>query len=367
MRKIISMGIFILLGGILFAYGQKILIPKWNDAETWYSSDIVEGFYAEKRDSLDLLFMGSSQFMSGISPMELYKRHGIASYSLALDSQDTVLSYYWLREACKYQSPEVLAFECQMLFQDTPSVFYHRKNLDYMKFSFDKLKAIKELCSHSPNENMSDYLFPALYYHTRYQELTKEDFTEPFKKKECPYKGFVFLNGQVKMQYQGIVCDSEDAEEISAYKLKWMQKILAYCKKKKIDIVLVKTPRVGDWTAKRHAAVEKLAEEHDIPFLDFNEKLLYREAGFQDYVDFAEAYHMNMFGALKLSICLGKYFDMAFTLPDRRKNPEYAAWDKDLRRYEREYQHYERTVCKDFYRCLDFLTKKDDLNQYRAG
>lgn len=92
-----------------------------------------EGFYNMKKDSVDVLILGTSQAASGINPQDLYDTRQIRAYNLASSAQQVWLSYYWLKEALKYQKPSAVIFECNYLFEDRNFKGAARKSLDYMR------------------------------------------------------------------------------------------------------------------------------------------------------------------------------------------------------------------------------------------
>lgn len=84
---------------LLFSGATYILRNK-NEA------NIVLPFYDEPKNTLDVIFIGSSHVMCSVYPMELYDRYGIASYVFASSAQLLPQSYYQLKEALRYQTPK---------------------------------------------------------------------------------------------------------------------------------------------------------------------------------------------------------------------------------------------------------------------
>lgn len=82
---------------LLFSGATYILRNK-NEA------NIVLPFYDEPKNTLDVIFIGSSHVMCSVYPMELYDRYGIASYVFASSAQLLPQSYYQLKEALRYQT-----------------------------------------------------------------------------------------------------------------------------------------------------------------------------------------------------------------------------------------------------------------------
>ena len=79
MKKIFQNTLFVIILITILAVSSKIFIPKWHSTEDNMISFIVKGFYEEKKNSLDVMFMGNSDMYRGISPMELWIDYGIKS------------------------------------------------------------------------------------------------------------------------------------------------------------------------------------------------------------------------------------------------------------------------------------------------
>lgn len=86
-KKIKRVILFILFFVTLTYIIEKIFIPKY-----YYQSNIMEdpitrsvvGFYEEKRNDMDAVFIGASHSFFGISPMDIYEEYGIKSYNLGI-------------------------------------------------------------------------------------------------------------------------------------------------------------------------------------------------------------------------------------------------------------------------------------------
>lgn len=131
----------LLIAALLFCLITRIFTPKWSGY--WKSSDTVTGFYELDEDSIDTLIIGSSQVISGISPMELYQSAGISAYSLGTEQQPVLCSYYLLREALDTQpNLKAVIFEVTELFNVCSEASY-RKGLDYLPLNAAKWEAIQ--------------------------------------------------------------------------------------------------------------------------------------------------------------------------------------------------------------------------------
>lgn len=105
----------------MFAFGMaaclvaltvnRILIPKCYYDDSWPTTSTYQGFYQMEKDSVDVLFLGSSCAAAGLNPQEFYDSYGIRSYNLGCEGQSLLTSYYWLEEALRFQSPKVVVLE----------------------------------------------------------------------------------------------------------------------------------------------------------------------------------------------------------------------------------------------------------------
>ena len=67
--------------------------------------------YKQKKDSIDVLFLGSSRIFCNVRTGILWDEYGIASYDLGGAETTMMSSFYHLSEALKTQHPEVVVLE----------------------------------------------------------------------------------------------------------------------------------------------------------------------------------------------------------------------------------------------------------------
>ena len=121
------------------------------------------------------------------------------------------------------------------------------------------------------------------------------------------------------------------------------------CREKGIQLILIKAPSLYPyWYEEWEAQVEDYAEEHDLPYLNFLE--LADEIGIDYSKDTYDAgLHMNLTGAEKLSMYLGRYLREEAGLEDRRGEAKLrAVWEEKAAAYEAEKQaQYEKYGMKE--------------------
>ena len=71
-----------------------VVKPVWKDTLAMEpATDIMRGFYAEPKDSLDVVFLGSSHVFCAINPLAIYDETYLKSYSLGSGQQRNWISY----------------------------------------------------------------------------------------------------------------------------------------------------------------------------------------------------------------------------------------------------------------------------------
>ena len=352
LKKCVSIIIFFLLFSFALKYAEKVFIPYWG--EPWPSTESINEFYQLPKNSVDVLAVGTSQMQRGFSPMELYKNYGIEAYNLGIESQTLENTYYWIKESYKTQKYKVLLLEMFGMKQKAEET-NNRKTLDYMNFSIDKMKAIWVSSKMEAKENTDfwnsassmekmgyvykkclDYVFPILRYHDRWNELTNDDFIFSLEDKHDSHRGFYIVNYH-DGEYYEIFDEDNDAPKsmFDDIHLEYLNKIIDFCHKNKIELILLKTPLHSSfWNISDYNAVKEIADNNNLAYFDFNTKRLLKESDI-DILSDGEfgIFHLNLFGARKLTNYLGVYLKENYDLEDKRNNEKYDYLEKELEEY----------------------------------
>ena len=339
-KKIISVIILIILIiSILFAI-SPIFVPKWITGGDNYITNIVRGFYAEKDNSLDVIFMGNSDLYRGLSPVTLWDEYGIASYSYTSPGQRAWTAYYVLLDALRSQKPDIIVFnmdEIQSTNQSTESCY--RKAFDNMQLSNVKLKALMDRTYKISLSDRLSYIFPILRYHSRINDLTSDDFKYAYGYKEYENKGLdLIVNVKSYDSGSSYMDDKGETYEFPEKTKKYIDKIVSTCKKEGIELLLTEIPSADSWSYAKSQAVSEYAKENNLKFIDCN--LLLEDIGIDWTHDTADGGdHLNVYGAEKVAKYIGKYLNDNYNLPDRRKDGNYASWFDASRKYHQNVQN----------------------------
>lgn len=216
---------------------QKLLMPK-------YMSDIVEGnlveeYYQETTDH-EVIFVGDCEVYENFSPIEMYRDYGITSYIRGSAQQLAWQSYYLLEDTLRYETPKVVVFNVLALKYNEPqSEAYNRMSIDGMKWSKSKIGAIQS--SMTEEENMLDYIFPILRYHSRWSELSAEDFQYMFHKDKLFHNGY-YMRVDVRPAEGFPEPDILADYTLGSNAMGYLDKMRRLCEDNGIEFVLVKSP-----------------------------------------------------------------------------------------------------------------------------
>ena len=292
------------------ALAGEVFKPKFRNDNYWPLDVTYQSFYEMKKDSVDAIFLGSSHAISAFSPQELYDECGIRSFNLGSEEQSLVVSYYWLKEALRFQKPQAVVLDTVVCFpfMETPyncNEASIRKALDPMKWSSVKTEAVRTIGALDPKETFASYLFPIIRYHARWNDLSLSDIRF-FTKENTSLKGYAVLSEDTADTGFEPLTPKADAVPAGMQNVMrtYLEKTVQLCGENGIQMILVSTPYT-EMTAEVHQAVSGFAEEHDVRYVDFNEASVIEAMNYDFPHDMADAGHANNFGAEKLTGYIG--------------------------------------------------------------
>ena len=109
MKRIFNIIIAVMLFLFIFNKVTLLFVRKGNG----YGTDILN-FYAQKNNSIDIVFLGSSHTYSSFNPYIIEAKTGLNGYNFATQQQPIWITYFYLKELLKYQNQSMLllTFTC---------------------------------------------------------------------------------------------------------------------------------------------------------------------------------------------------------------------------------------------------------------
>lgn len=342
-KKILINAVAICVAVLILGFIQRLLMPKYMTEIP--EGNLVEEYYDEVKKH-DVILIGDCEVFSNVSPITLWENYGITSYIRGSAQQLIWQSYYLLEETLSYEKPDVVVYNVlAMKYNEPQKEAYNRLTLDGMKLSKSKIGAIN--ASMMDDEDFITYLFPILRYHSRWSDLSSEDFKYVFKKDTLSHNGYLMRIDikPVNIIPKGKKLPNYQFGENSYYYLEKMTKL---CKDNDIELILIKSPSVYPyWYEEWDEQMVTFAKENNITYINFLNVV--DEIGIDYSTDtFDGGLHLNLSGAEKFSLYLGKILSETYGVADQRENAEIKKiWDEKVDFYyamkadqEREMEEY---------------------------
>ncbi len=329
-KKIIILRIlYIAAFAVIMYFASRLLCFK-----TMHGSSQCLGMYAQPKNTVDVVMLGTSHMHCDVNPAILWEDEGIASYVFSAAEQPLWITYYYLIEFCKYQDPKLVVLDlyAPARYKDKFAPEWIGENLYNIRFSMNKLKMIASSCTW---EQANEY-FPSFFgYHDRYKELSKEDLDMMIPSADdADFKGFVPYFSAIEGMEPTL--DVTEKGNITPKSEIYLRKIIEYTKENGIDLYLVVNPYPTTAEEEEiYNRIHSIANAEGVLFRSTNFDSL--DMGLDFDKDYNDVSHLNYSGSCKYSHFLAANLKENFDIPDRRGDPRYISWDRNAAKNEEEY------------------------------
>ena len=312
--------LFLLLTAVMINFVSDVLRP----AQTMYGAT-WSSFRAEPEDSLDVIYLGSSFAYCDFNPSVVYDVSGLTGYVMAGSEQPLSITYWYLEEIFRTQSPSAVVLEgTSLYFKQYQN--YTQQNVSQMPFSVNKLGAIFT----ASEENLrTGLLFDLSLYHSRWKEVGKSDLKKAIRPVEANhYKGFTpidqVLDGVGETPF---VHDRTVSEEDYASNLEWLGKILALCRAHGAQPIVTFNPSYTRCTPEAYARNKADILALDAGTLVYDWSDGFEEMGLIPTEHLYDGGHLNKDGAAIFAAWLGRFLtDEVGLVPRTQTEENAAAW-----------------------------------------
>lgn len=262
-------------------------------------------FMALERDSVDIVFVGTSHQFCSISTDILYSDYGINSFMMATSGQTLPMTYYAVLEAIKYQHPRTIIMEVVYCHHDFKTIMPEMTHMFTDGMALGKIKklAVEDLAE--PEEQLY-YLYELGFYHDRWKELTEIDFQSNLVSERNS-----FFSNEVQPNWEIPVVDRSETEPMPETARVYMDKIVNACKENDVELILYVAPFnsvdttepaiEGLFRSQRiYNGIEQYAKEQGVAFYNLFYEL--DEIGFNWEKDFMDTQHCNYAGQEKITL-----------------------------------------------------------------
>lgn len=266
------------------------------------SSTMFDRFRQLDKDSVSVFFVGNSHSFCSIDTDLLYDRYGLDSFMLSASGQSIAMSYYAIKEACKYQKPETVYLEMSYAVHEWDVINDEMSHMffDGMPLDSVKIEAVRDLIE---EENRLSFYLPMLQFHSRFDSLNKEDYSFG----DLSARGRFYSDSIwecEKLEFPEEFVPKDPPENI----VKYMDLIVELCRENNIELILYTVPYnpeaqgynqqyyddvcvyygLSEYAAKNNLEYHNLFEEIDEIGIDYSK-------------DFKDLQHFNCYGQEKFT------------------------------------------------------------------
>ncbi len=294
---------------VIYYIGNKYSAASTENKINGYNQSRWEEFYSLPKNSIDMVFLGSSHSYCTFDPLIVDEGLGTNSYQLGMPLQHLDSTCYTLKEVLNYQSPKDVVLEVywDMLDDDfeltqAGYLFQVLKNKDLEKEYIKNVFPLSEKVKYNINifRYQADYF---AYRNSRLKErlennygvftpaAAKQDGVEKYRSKGYTYCNYNMLPDEFDKTNQFKNTDGKKWEASSS-QLKYLNDIIKICSEKNIRLTFVTAPVANvslDYIKNYdfiHNYIQKIADDNDIKYLDYNivnkDKTLFSTENFRD-------------------------------------------------------------------------------------
>lgn len=355
LKRLIGAVVFtiVLAGCILLTFRTL----SWKDTGEDYVSS-MEQLKNTPKNSIDVVFLGSSHVYCGVLPEVLWDEYGIASFDMAVSGADRYSSYYQLKYLLKKQNPKVVMVDIYGLITGKMEVEGNiYRNLMSMGMSKESADLIKK---DADKEQFFDYFFKWPVVHSRYRELKKGDFVK--NPVNSYMKGEELYWKSTPMYKEEGIDEVTACSELDEETVNWLKDMQELSAKENFRLIVMAIPmHFSEEDKMTSNAISAYCSENGISFLDFDAYASGIGLAFDE--DYLDEHHLNSFGAAKLSSFIGKYMSVNMELADHRGEKKYTQWDEDLAWYQNEKLYHSLENTDDMREFLQLLSNLKDATE----
>lgn len=300
----------------------------------------IAGFYEERENSLDAVYIGSSNCFTFWNSLLAWEEYGISVYPYSCNSNLFFSTEYIIKEVVKTQPNATFIVNINSLTDGDINIQQFRNLIDSMPFSLNKLALINHLSDigdYSFSERLEFYL-PIIRYHTRWNEISATDFSIELNglKGASAFDIYLNVSNDITAAYVTTALNAELSNKIVSS----TESLLDYCEKEKINVTFVTVPqaRGNEYDMSRYNALNTMIQDRGFDVLDLTERL--DDIGLDMTKDYYNGAHTNIHGSIKYTYFLSEYLIDKNAFTDKRGNSEYSDWDTAYSKYLKEISPY---------------------------
>lgn len=289
----------------LYRAGTALLPKRYDYGAVW------ETYLQEEKNTVDILFLGSSMVYCDIVPAQLYEKTGLTGFVMAGPEQTLPVTAEYLRECLKTQSPQLVMLDVTGAFFNE-CTNYSPVNVCYMPFGLPRVCAANA-CEEG---TLRAALFPLYEFHNAiFEEHEKPEIPLEEQKAQSRMEcGYTFLS-EARLQTESKEREFSTTPGSETYEknLSAIRQMAADCEKDGIRLLLYISPATEQipaaWRTQLLDDLRGLSREAIEDWTDLSATI-----GIDDRTDWYDGLHYNAAGAEKFTAYLSEYLkDLSLT------------------------------------------------------
>ena len=308
------------------------------------------GYYAEPKNTIDVLYFGSSDATAFWIPFKAYEQAGFTSYTYGKSMMRASMFEDMLDEALKTQSPSLVIISLRTILQsgDTVEEAALRSVSDALPYStINRWKLIfRNRGKIVPAGNLIEnggtgepdtglfaevpYYFDIMKYHDNWQNIWEGSYHyRSIGEFESGTKGYFVRTGIQPQKRDGTIPKIQKTTELSSSAETALKSLIRKADENGFDLLFVMPPYCE--TAQDRMLFNRAAEiisASGYTAIDFNE--MYDEIGIDELNDYYDPGHTNVIGAGKYTEYLAGYLSSRYGLEKHLSGQDRSNWDQGL-------------------------------------
>lgn len=312
-KRIIAIAAMLFSLFISLAFLQKYLCIPYS-----FDQNRAIMIHKEPKNSIDVLFIGSSATYSGFSSVYAYEKYGFTSFPYAIGGSTCTSWKPAVQDVLATQNPKLIVVDVfgggydLDLIETRNNQFY--TIMSHMPLSNDKVYTAEYLSKNVNGTSEFSLLFPIAKYHNSIPRNLKSlgDTWTAFHSSPSPLKGVEVITRTRKLKNVEEISFSEDAVPLDKKTESIIRDFIDYCKENELNLLFVKYPTVltendPDELLVNLKANRILEIANESGFATLNMQKQFHDIGLIETQDYYNHGHTNTRGQKKITAFLGDY------------------------------------------------------------
>lgn len=326
MKKILKGVIFIFIFGFIWNKVFSIL---------WIPKNNISSFYDEPRNTLDVIYIGSSYVHHHYNPLLAYDMYGYTTGLLSTGLQPFVSTQYLIDETLKYQKPKLFIIDITKISDDFEGDFkeeWSRTVIDSMKLSKNKLDLINKILTTAniDKKEYINYYLSFFKYHNAWKDINAKTFYNVI------YKGYYFYPPSFEINPQEEYIWDSKIIDLPLENKKVLLNLFNYIKSNNLNVLFV-IPKSRFWFPNQEMLNDAVSiiNENGFDVINFSNM---EDLKISSATDFYDDTHLNVYGATKYTLYLANYIKEHYFLDNHKGEPLYESWENEYKKFKDDFK-----------------------------